>query len=109
MDKIITVTGVTASATSETFDYSVEKFGNIETALVVSAVSWTSPTLDIDVEVSYDNITWIKSTNFTQATGTTIGEILDVAKRGKFMRFNYTITGTTPNFDFTISAITKNA
>lgn len=108
MDKIISVAAAITTATSETIDYSVEKFGNAEVALIVTAWTGTTPTLDVDVEVSYDEITWFTSASFTQATGATTWEILDVAKRWKFMRFTYTIWGTTPSFDFKICTITKN-
>jgi len=103
-------TGITAaSGTSDVFDYSVAEFGNIESALSVTAVSWTAPTLDIDVEVSYDKLTWFTAASFTQATWVT-KEILNVNKRAKFVRYSYTIWGTaTPTFSFTIFTITKDA
>jgi len=37
MDKIISVAAAITTATSETIDYSVEKFGNAEVALIVTA------------------------------------------------------------------------
>lgn len=71
----------------------------------VTASSGTTPTLDIDLEDTFDSTNWnkvsdINASNLT-TTGTTVKRInlIDTPTTGK-LRLNYTIGGTTPSFTF---------
>ena len=68
----------------------------------VTAVSGTLPTLDIDVEVSADELTWFTVSKFARITGT--GQTpKELGTLAKYMRLNYTIGGSsTPTFTFDV-------
>lgn len=72
--------------------------------LDVTAASGTTPTLSVTVEDSPDGQTWYTLATFTQATGITkeAKRVLDVF--GRYLRVNYTVGGTAPNFSFSVVA-----
>lgn len=71
-------------------------------ALVCSARSGTTPTLDVTVETSFDGSTWRSQGTFAQinATGTTRKSFggLD-----RYVRVTWVVGGTTPSFTFSVS------
>jgi hypothetical protein len=81
--------------------------------LHVCAVSGTTPTLDIDLEDSADDMTFVAITGgtFAQVTALTCerletspGDVLD-----NFVRASWTIAGTTPSFTFVVAYAPKPA
>lgn len=72
--------------------------------LNVTAVSGTSPTLDVVVEDSPDGVTWVTLATFPQkvAVGT---DVVRVNRLGRYLRAKATIGGTTPSFTFDVRAI----
>jgi hypothetical protein len=68
--------------------------------LIVSAASGTSPTADIKITHSADDVTYVDLVTFTQATSTT-SEIKYVAEGttvNRYLKVEATIGGTTPSF-----------
>lgn len=68
--------------------------------LVITSVSGTSPTLDVVIKHSADNVTYTNLVTFTQATGTT-SEYKAVAKDttvNRYLKVSFTAGGTTPSF-----------
>lgn len=80
----------------------------------VTAVSGTTPTLDVDLEDSFDGVIWnkvsdINASNIT-ATGTTVARLnLTATPATRLLRVKYTIGGTTPSFTFSVNAHTIRA
>lgn len=83
----------------------------IGAALVVSAASGTTPTLDVVIQHSLDGVNWFNLITFTQATGATSeykavseaqGSTVTVV--GDRLRARYTIGGTSPSFTFSVIA-----
>ena len=81
--------------------------------LLVSNVSGTSPTLDMVMQCSNDNASWIDLVSFSQVT---VADTLylyvpsDSTNHdgfGRYVRGSYTIGGTTPNFTFSLIATAK--
>lgn len=72
--------------------------------LTVTAASGTTPTLDLTVETSHDGSTgWAAvGTAYTQATGATT-QRKSFSPLDRFIRFVWTIGGTTPSFTFSIA------
>lgn len=74
-----------------------------------AAGTGTSPTLDIKLQTSYDGSTWFDhGSAFTQVTTSTSNQVLKFTNYGKYIRFVYTIGGTTPSFTFTLQATLKS-
>ncbi len=98
----------TVTGTSDQFTV-----GGVVTALVVeinvTAASGTTPTLDVDVEDTFDGTNWNKVTDVNAANITTTGRtvkrinLIDNPCTNR-LRLNYTIGGTTPSFTFTVNA-----
>jgi hypothetical protein len=90
------------------FDDNVDRFNQAIILLNVTAVTGNTPTMDLLVQHSLDNITWITSATFTQAT-TTGTELKTVATPfGSRMRLSYTIGGVAdPDFTFTVTTLLK--
>lgn len=71
----------------------------------VTAVTGTSPTLDLTVEWSNDGTTWVKAEpaeSFTQITAAKTA-VKAVVLKGAYFRLVWTLTGTTPSFTFSSS------
>jgi phage gp36-like protein len=72
--------------------------------LAVSAVSGTSPTLDVIVEASPDQLAWSEVGRFTQRT-TTGTQDITVAGCARYMRARWILGGTAdPTFTFAVTA-----
>lgn len=72
--------------------------------LNVTAVSGTSPTLDVVIESLVDGV-WMSEGAFTQATGVTTGKI-ELTNLPCDIRVRHTIGGTaTPTFTFTVTLV----
>lgn len=74
--------------------------------LDVTAVSGTTPTLDVKVETSPDDTRWFTHTSFTQIT-TVSKNSLKLTILGAYVRITYTIAGTTPSFTFQADIVFK--
>lgn len=69
--------------------------------LNVTAASGTTPTLNVTIQTSNDGTTWRSAGTFTQATGVTSQRATFNIDR--FVRATWTIGGTTPSFNFSIT------
>jgi len=68
--------------------------------LIITSASGSSPTLDVVIKHSADNVTYTNLVTFTQATGTT-SEYKSVAKGttvNRYLKVSYTAGGGSPNF-----------
>lgn len=72
--------------------------------LDVTAASGTTPTLDVSVQTSDDNVTWRTLASFGQKTAVS-NQHLSVAGLDRFMRFSWVIAGTTPSFTFSVGVL----
>ena len=76
--------------------------------LDVTAVTGTTPTLDVVYEVSDPQGNWYTHTSFTQATATTTERKAATAPIGVNGRISWTIGGTdTPTFTFSVGVEVK--
>ncbi len=94
---------ITANGNSGAVDVSdVEK---IIIKTVVSAVSGTSPTLDITIKDSDDGSTWDTVESLTQITAAgTVNTRLTKPTR-RYIRVDWTVGGTLPSFTTEITAV----
>jgi hypothetical protein len=103
---ILTSAARTATGQSTAFDE-----GSLDTISVmvdVTAVSGTSPTMTVNVEWSWDNVSWFTADPvdaFTAITATG-KKVKQFTIKGLYARLNYVIGGTTPSFTFSATAIT---
>ena len=100
-----------ARTTSGSAAATVDDLGDTVSVWVsVTAVSGTTPTLDISVEWSPDGTTWAASEpadSFTQITAAK-NVVKSFTDKAKFYRVVWTIAGTTPSFTFSILAYETN-
>lgn len=104
----------TATATSETFSVEPET-SSLTIYLAVTAVTGTTPTLDLKIQDSPDGgVTWFDvgtgtgagTGNFVQATGaTTQVKELTVRKFGRQLRVIGTLGGTNPSFTYAVHVV----
>ena len=69
--------------------------------LNITAASGTTPTLNVTIQTSHDGTTWRSAGTFTQATA--VSSQRSAFNIDRFVRATWTIAGTTPSFNFTIS------
>lgn len=74
--------------------------------LDVTAMSGSaSPTLTVNVQTSDDNATWRTLQSFTAVTASPANQHLSVGGLDRFLRFSWTISGTTPSFTFSVGVL----
>lgn len=97
----------TASVNSDAED--VSGFETLLAWLNVTAVSGTSPTLDVKFQESMNGTDWldIPSAAFTQTTANALKR-LEFSTRAQFVRAVVTIGGTGPSFTFDLVISGKN-
>ncbi|MGD9581588.1 MAG: hypothetical protein AB7V50_09465 [Vampirovibrionia bacterium] len=74
--------------------------------LDVTAVSGTTPTLDVTVQDTIDGTNWDTVGSFTQASSAG-REAIRINNFSRFMRVSYTMAGTDPDFTFSVKAFVK--
>jgi hypothetical protein len=75
----------------------------VEATLIVTAASGTTPTLDVKLQTSGDGTTWDDVASFPQQTTTQTGRYKVFGPLGTYVRWVWTIAGTTPSFTFAVS------
>lgn len=106
--EVVTVPAATASGTVE-IPVSMLGVSTFRAFLVVSDVSGTNPTLDIDIEDSLNATNFNSIVSFTQATEATNEVKTYTTPFGDSLRLNYTIGGTdTPTFTFVFTIVVKD-
>lgn len=89
----------TATASGATVE--VADKGVVRLLLATTAVSGTTPTLDVVIQTSHDGTTWRAAHTFTQVTA--IGQQRASFTVDRFVRATWTVDGATPSFTFSIS------
>lgn len=101
LDKLKTSGAVTADSQSDSVDLGNRR--TLDLFLDVTAASGTDETLDVTVQHSHDNATWVTLGTFTQATGVT-SQRKTFGPCMRYVRYDYNIGGTdTPSFTFAIT------
>ena len=104
-DTLLSSAARTASGTSD--QYHAPGVTALVIEINVTAASGTTPTLDVDLEDSFDGTTWNKVSDVNAANITTTGvtikrlNLVDTPSTGR-LRVGYTVGGTTPSFTFTV-------
>lgn len=99
----------TASGNSSELAQSFAAIEDLRVQLEITAVSGTTPTLDVTIEDTLDGTNWNTIGTFTQKTAAGL-QVIDIAKgAGKIfsrrLRVKWVIGGTTPSFTFNIDAV----
>jgi hypothetical protein len=86
----------------------LNEFSEGYVALDVTAVSGTTPSMSVKVQVSDDNVTWYdEGTSFAAVTAISRPAVAKFTNFGRYVRLSYTITGTTPSFTFSAALVMK--
>ena len=84
------------------------EYGEAIFFLDVTAISGSGATLEARLQYSSDNAEWFDSAHaFTPRTSTG-KQALPVSVLGTYIRFDYTITGTTPSITFSLKGSFKS-
>lgn len=97
---------VPSAARTASGNTAAAEVGGLHTArafLDVTAASGTAPTLDVVLETSHDGTTWRTAKAFGQKTAVS-SERLSNSDLDRFVRWRWTIAGTTPSFTFKVDA-----
>lgn len=74
--------------------------------LTCSAASGTTPTMDVKVQASADMVNWYdEGTSFTQIVAASTPAVKKLTGLGLYIRYFWTIGGTTPSFTFSIQTV----
>lgn len=86
-------------------------YKEIAIELNITNVSGTSPTLDMTIEHSHDNVNWSTLYAFPQKTGVGISTryVPNDTEFGfmRYVRANYVLGGSNPNFTFSVTIVGK--
>lgn len=74
----------------------------VRLALSVTAVSGGTPSMTVNVQTSGDGSAWSTVDSFAAVTGVTTQRLV-VSPLDRYVRAQWTITGTTPSFTFKVS------
>lgn len=106
---VATAGGVTTNTNGSAFDLRPYD-GDIRLMLNANTVSGTNPTLDVKIQHSEDNSTWVDSgVAFTQVTSGSSFQVR-VATAEQFRRYIRvvdTVSGTTPSFGRSVNLVAK--
>ena len=94
------------SGNSTSFDSS--SFGCLSYQVEITSVSGTNPTIQIGVEISDDNSNWTEFTNTIRFTSMHVFRHQRLALGGRYYRFNWIISGSSPSFTFNIKTTLKS-
>lgn len=97
----------TSTSYSSMFD--LGSFDEMICIVNVTAASGTTPTLDITLQYSPDNVNWFDDPveHFSQFYGVN-NQVAKITNFGKYVRWKYTVGGDDPSFTFTIEVILKD-
>lgn len=105
-----TKTLVTSAARTTTFTSSGVSTSNVDGVIAyvnISAVSGTSPTLNITLQDSPNGTDWFDASTLAQATAISKQRVV-LSSVGAHLRAVCTIAGTAPSFTFSIDLSGKN-
>tara|TARA_R110000824_G_scaffold38438_2_gene117410 strand:- start:3002 stop:3721 length:720 start_codon:yes stop_codon:yes gene_type:complete len=97
-----TLSAETASGTDTVDNNAASTSAGAVGYLQVTTSSGTSPTADIKIEDSSDNISYSDLLTFTQATGRTAQRATVSGTVNQYVRVSWTLGGTTPSFTFIV-------
>lgn len=97
---------ITVSGNSGTLD--AGNYGSLAMSAVISAVSGTTPTLQIDIETSIDGVNWSTRQSTRRFTATGSQNIQGNRLTSRYYRYAWIVTGTTPSFTATITSTLKS-
>lgn len=95
----------TTSGNSGTLD--TEGMGCLNFQIDVTAVSGTTPTMDVFVDASDDATNWAPFTQSKRFTATGNQRFQGLRDSGKYYRYRWVIAGTTPSFTFSVVSTLK--
>lgn len=98
------ISSTSRTTTDRSSDQSVTGLLNARFLLSVTAVSGTSPTLDITIEGKTRAGNYVTIATFAQVT-TANSQSVNVERISQNYRLSWVVGGTTPNFTFEIDAI----
>jgi len=105
----ITLFSGTVTASGNTLDIDVSRFSSIRVALKVTAVSGTSPALDLYIEGKYeatgDYVTLLSVTGVTSTGFWELGQVDNLTFR--YIRARWIVGGTSPSFTICVMAQAK--
>lgn len=105
--RLATAAAVTASGNS-TDSTGFGRFRALRAALVVTALTGTTPTLNVTVEDSLDGgVTWFTVVTFAQKTAAGSEAVSLSGPFSDQLRVKWTVGGTTPSASFTVDVVAK--
>ena len=99
------LTGAAFTALQAGVDIACEHFTEVVIYIDVTTVTGTSPTLDIDIEVSHDGTTWHKHSDVTQITAAGVQNAVKLTNIGSHIRIYLPAPGGTDTPTFTLADV----
>ena len=71
---------------------------------IATTVSGSTPVATVKIQHSSDNVTYVDLVTFTNfsAVGSQMSTVADGTTVNRYLRVNYTISGSTPSFDLVV-------
>lgn len=98
-------TTATASGNSSTLE--TEGYGCLNFQFNLSTISGTNPTIFVEIEFSEDGTNWTPGSTTLRLNATGQQRIIGHRAAGRYYRYKWTISGTSPSCTFTITTTLK--
>lgn len=101
------LTSAARTATGQSGAFSIGTHNSLAVLVDVTAVSGTSPSMTVNVEWSHNNVDWFVADPADAFSAVTAAgkKVKRFDVKGLYARLNYTISGTTPSFTFSATAV----
>lgn len=95
------------TATGQSTAFPIGGDDSLSVLVDITAVSGTTPSMTVNVEWSHDNVNWFIADPADAFTALTVAakRVKIFTVKGLYARLNYTISGTTPSFTFSATAV----
>lgn len=97
----------TATGNSATVDNAISTANGAVANLHITGTSGTTPSLTVVVQHSADNTTWVNLISFNAATAAGAQNLAVTGTVNRYVRVQFTISGTTPSFTFALAFARK--
>lgn len=95
------------TATGQSTAFPIGASDTLSVLIDVTTVGGTTPSMTVNVEWSHNNVDWFVADPADAFTAITAAskKVKQFAVKGLYARLNYTISGTTPSFTFSATAV----
>lgn len=106
LEEVLVPSAARTASGSQASNENYRALNDVRAELHVTAVSGTTPTLDVVLETTVDGVDWDAVATFTQRTAAG-RQVLDATVRGNRFRARWTVGGVSASFTFAVTVVAE--